>query len=182
MRELAEAAETPSSLWRDTALYSLAEAHLLAGDVERAVTAFEDATTVGLALGHTDPVVSCESELALLAMDGGRWEEAADRVTVALDIIADHQIHDYAISVMAFAAAARLAVHRGDLAQADRHLTQGMRSRPLSTFVVPFLAVRGRLQLAKVYTTRGDQAAARHAPSRDRRHPQAAPTARRAGR
>jgi LuxR family maltose regulon positive regulatory protein len=36
-----------------------------------------------------------------------------------------------------------------------------MRSRPLSTSAVPFLAVRGRLQLAKVYTIRGDQAAAR---------------------
>jgi LuxR family transcriptional regulator, maltose regulon positive regulatory protein len=159
--QLAAAAETPSSLWRDTALYSLAEAHLLAGDVEQAAVAFEDATSVGLALGHTDPIVSCQSELALLAMDAGRWEAAADRVTIALDIIEAHQLHDYAISVLAFAAAARLAVHRGDLVQADRHLTQGMRSRPLSTFVVPFLAVRGRLQLARVYTTRGDQAAAR---------------------
>ena len=159
--ELAVAQETPSSQWRDTALYSLAEAHLLAGDVDRAVAAFEEATSVGQALGHTDPIVSCTSELAILAMDAGRWEEAADLLAIALGIIDDHQMHDYAISVLAFAAAARLAVHRGDLVRADRRLTQGMRSRPLSTFVVPFLAVRGRLQLAKVYTIRGDQAAAR---------------------
>ena len=58
--ELAVAQETPSSQWRDTALYSLAEAHLLAGDVDRAVAAFEEATSVGLALGHTDPIVSCD--------------------------------------------------------------------------------------------------------------------------
>ena len=159
--ELAAVEETPSSLWRDTALYSLAEAHLLAGDADRAADAFQEATAIGIALGHTDSVVSCASELALLTMDAGRWGEASDRVAIALDIIEAHQLDDYAISVLAFAAAARLAVHRGDLVQADRHLTQGMRSRPLSTFVVPFLAVRGRLQLAKVYATRGDQGAAR---------------------
>ena len=111
--EFAVEQETPSSTWRDTALCFLAEAHLLAGDVDRAVAAFEEATSVGLALGHTDTVVISESELALLAMEDGRWEEAADHVGVALGIIEEHQMHDYAISVLAFAAAARLAVHQG---------------------------------------------------------------------
>ena len=45
--------------------------------------------------------------------------------------------------------------------EADRRLTRAMRARPACTFVLPFLAIRGRLQLAKVYTTRGDQAASR---------------------
>ncbi len=53
--ELAVEQETPSSQWRDTALYSLAEAHLLAGDVDRAVAAFEEATSVGQALGPHRP-------------------------------------------------------------------------------------------------------------------------------
>ena len=70
-------------------------------------------------------------------------------------------MHDYAISLLAFAAAARHAVHQGDLVEADRRLTRAMRARPACTFVLPFLATRGRLQLAKVYTTRGDQAASR---------------------
>ena len=160
--ELAAAAETPSSLWRDTALCVLGEAHLLADDVDRAVAAFEEATSVGLALAHTDTVVLSESELALLAMEDGRWKEAADRVAVALGIIKEHRMHDYAISLLAFAAAARLAVHQADLSGADHRLVQAMRSRPASTFVLPFVAVRGRLQLAKVYLTRGDQASWRH--------------------
>jgi len=153
--------ETPSSTWRDTALCMLGEAHLLAGDVDRAVAVFEEATSFGLAVGHTDTVVISESELALLAMEGGRWGEAAGHVGAALDIIAEHQMHDYAISLLAFAAAARHAVHQGDLVRADRRLTRAMRARPVCTFVLPFLAIRGRLQLAKVYTTRGDQAASR---------------------
>ncbi len=126
------------------------------------MAAFEEATSVGLALGHTDTVVLSESELALLAMEDGRWDEAADRVGVALGIIKEHRMHDYAISLLAFAAAARLAVHQADLAGADHRLAQAMRSRPASTFVLPFVAVRGRLQLAKVYLTRGDQASWRH--------------------
>jgi len=158
---LAAQQETRSSQWRDTALCVLGEAHLLSGDLDAAVVAFEEASAFGLAIGHTDTVVLSESERALLAMDAGRWRDASERVDAALRIIDEQQMHDYAISLLAFAAAARLAVHRGDLGQADRWVTQAMRARPACTYVLPFLATRGRLQLAKVYSTRGDQAGAR---------------------
>ena len=71
-------------------------------------------------------------------------------------------MYDYATSVLAFAAAARLAMHHGDLADADLQLTRAMRARPAVTFALPFLAVRDRLQLSKVYLSRGDQMTARH--------------------
>jgi LuxR family maltose regulon positive regulatory protein len=58
--------------------------------------------------------------------------------------------------------AARLAVHRGDLDDADRQLTRAMRARPSCTYVLPIHAVRARLQLAQVYSSRGEQATARH--------------------
>ena len=113
-------------------------------------------------MSNTDSFVLSESELALLAMDRGRWAEAAEHVERALDAIDEHRMHDYAISVLTFAAAARLAVHRGDPREADRQLTQAMRARPSCTFVLPFLAVRVRLQLAKVYRAMGDTTTARH--------------------
>jgi LuxR family maltose regulon positive regulatory protein len=59
------------------------------------VAVFEEGTNVAQALGHTDPVVSCESELALIALEDGRWDEAIDRVGVALRII-EEPMHDYA--------------------------------------------------------------------------------------
>jgi LuxR family maltose regulon positive regulatory protein len=37
-----------------------------------------------------------------------------------------------------------------------------MRARPSCTFVLPFYAVRARLELAKAYSIRGDQSTARH--------------------
>ena len=65
------------------------------------------------------------------------------------------------MSVPAFGAAARLAVHRGDRKEADRQLTQAMRARPTCTFAMPWLAVRVRLQLAKVHAAMADEGSAR---------------------
>jgi LuxR family transcriptional regulator, maltose regulon positive regulatory protein len=158
----AVAQEPPWSAWRDQALCLCAEAHLLTGDVDQAGALFAESFTVAAAAGNTDVIVLSESELALLAMDRGRWAEAAGLVEVALAAIDDARMHDYATSVLAFAAAARLAVHRGDLMEANRELTRAMRARPSLTFATPFLAVRLRLQLAKVYWAIAGYSAARH--------------------
>ena len=80
----------------------------------------------------------------------------------ALAIVEENRMNDYAASVLAFAVAARLAIHRGDLVQAGRQLTRAMRARPSATFAMPFLAVRARLQLAKVFSAQGDPLTARH--------------------
>ena len=160
--DVAMAQEPAWSPWRDTALTVSAEAHLLAGDRERAAALFAESCRVGAEIGNTDTVVNGESELALLAMDGGRWDEAADRVARAREVVDEYRMHDYAVSALGFAAAARLALHQGDLRETEGLLTRAMRSRPACTFVIPFLAVRSRLHLAKVYLARGDHAAARH--------------------
>ena len=46
----------------------------------RPVTLFAEASTVAVRNGNTDAFVICESELALVAMDRGRWAEATDRI------------------------------------------------------------------------------------------------------
>jgi LuxR family maltose regulon positive regulatory protein len=150
------------SPWRDQALCLCGLVDLLTGDLDQARALFAEASTLGATLGNTDTIVVSESELAVLAMDRGEWVEAAGHLEVALATVDEHRMHDYALCVLAFAAAARLAVHRGDLKESDRRLTQAMRARPSCTFVLPFIAVRVRLQLAKVYWARGDHATARH--------------------
>ncbi len=157
---LAVAQEPAWSPWRDQALYICAEAHLLAGDLDEADALFADASLA--AAGNTDAFVASESELALLAMDRGRWSTAAEHVETALVAIEESRMYDYATSVLAFAAGARLAVHRGDRAETDRQLTRAMRARPSLTYVMPFLAVRLRLELAKVYSAIGDNTTARY--------------------
>jgi LuxR family maltose regulon positive regulatory protein len=159
---LAVGQEPPWSMWRDQALCLYAEAHLLTGDVDRAADLFEESATLGAKNSNVDVLVLSESELALLSMDGGRWADAAEYLELAFAGIDGHRMHDYALSVLAFAAAARLAVHLGDRHEADRQLTQAMRARPSCTFVLPYVAVRLRLELAKVSYALGDQATAHH--------------------
>ena len=152
---IAVAQEPPWSPWRDTALYLNAEAHLLTGNVDQACALFAESSSVAATNSNADCLVLSESELALVAMDRGRWEEAAGRVERALAVVDEHRMHDYATSVLVVAVAARLAVHRGDLEQADRLIARAMRARPSCTFVMPFIAVGVRIQLAKVHLARG---------------------------
>ncbi|MFI2752120.1 LuxR C-terminal-related transcriptional regulator [Cellulomonas sp. P22] len=166
-RMLADAAmsielEPEWSPWRDNALLLLGEAHLLLGDVDRAASLLEEGSVAGDRIGNGDSVVFCEAELALLDMDHGRWTQAGIRVRRLLGVIDEHRMHDYAVSMLGFAAASRLYVHNGDIAEANRHLTRAMRARRLCTHVLPFVAVRGRVQLARTCAALGDHAAARH--------------------
>jgi LuxR family maltose regulon positive regulatory protein len=138
------------------------EAHLLAGDVDRAAALFKEAADAPATPSNTDPRVLCLSELAFLAMDRGRWADAAEHLDMALTTIDTHRMHDYVTCLLAFAGAARLAAHRGDLQEAERQVTRAMRARPSCTFVLPFLAVRVRLEVAKVSFALGDQTTARH--------------------
>jgi LuxR family maltose regulon positive regulatory protein len=57
---------------------------------------------------------------------------------------------------------ARLAQRRGDAAATDRFLVRAMRARVHCTHVLPFLAMRTRLQIAGVLVGLGDRTAARH--------------------
>jgi LuxR family maltose regulon positive regulatory protein len=156
------AQEPEWSVWRDTALIACAEAHLLYGEADRAAALFTETSAVATTLGNTDTTAISNAELALLAMDHKQWAEAAERLEAALAVIDDHGMDDYACSILAFAAAARLALHRGDQQRVDRELTRAMRARPSCTYTLPFLAVRARLQLAKVFQARGDQNTAHH--------------------
>ena len=159
---LAVEQEPPWSAWRDQALCICGEAHLLAGDVDQAAVLFAEAAALKTVATASDASILSESELALLAIDHGHWSEAADHLELALDAIDEHRMHDYATSLLAFAGASRLALHRGDLKEARHQLTRAMRARPTCTFVLPYLAVRVRLQLAKVCWAIADHATARH--------------------
>jgi LuxR family transcriptional regulator, maltose regulon positive regulatory protein len=159
---LAVAQEPPWSVWRDQALHLFGEAHLLTGDVDRAADLFAESSAAAAKLSNADVLVLSESELALLAMGRGRWAEAAEHLELAFTVIEAHRMHDYITSVLAFAGAARLAVHRGDLKAAERELTRAMRARPSCTFVLPYIAVRLRLELAKLSLAIADHATARH--------------------
>ncbi len=159
---LAVAEEPPWSSWRATALCLSAEAQLLLGHSEQAAALFLETCAVAARLGNVNIGILSRAELAVMAMDGGRWAEAAEHLQIALPTVDEFRLNDYVLSVLTFSAAARLAVHRGDREEADRQLAWAMRARPSCTFVLPWVAVRVRLQLANTYAAIADQATARH--------------------
>jgi len=132
-----------------------ADGLLLVGEVEAAVQSLEIAVSVALGVGNADTLVFAEATLAHLDMDGDRWVRAADRVHVALKAVDAHRMDDYPPSVLAFSAAARLAHHDRDDADAQRMLTRGLRALSASTYAFPSLAVRARLHLAQTYGAMG---------------------------
>ena len=69
----AVAQEPPESPWLNTAVYLLAEAHLLTGDVDQAAGLFDRASTLASAMSNADIVVLSGAEIAILEMDRGRW-------------------------------------------------------------------------------------------------------------
>jgi LuxR family transcriptional regulator, maltose regulon positive regulatory protein len=158
---VAVAQEAGWSPFRCDALWLLGEAHLLAGNPDEARGLLVEACSAADAAGYVPKVVICESEVALLAMDRGQWQEAAGRLERPLALIGEDRFHDNVTCLLGFAAAARLSVHHGDLAEAHRQLTRAMRARPSATWALPFVAVRLRLQLAKVYLALADLATAR---------------------
>jgi LuxR family maltose regulon positive regulatory protein len=149
------------SPWRDTALVVLGQAMLLTGDVDRATRLFAETSTVGAELGNADNLVVSEADLAVLAMDAGDWDDAAAHVRAALTAVDEAGMREYPISFLAFAAAARLAWRDGEHEETARHLTHAMRTRSSCTITLPWLAVRGRLQLAKVHWAMGEPNTAR---------------------
>jgi len=160
---LAVAQEPAWSPWRDVALSLRGEAHLLEGEDDKAAAVFtESSSLLEAESSNADSLILSESELAWLAMNEGRWSAAAEHLQLALDTVDEHRMHDYPPSLLAFAGAARLSVHRGDLTEANRRLIQAMRARPSCTFVLPYLAVRARLHLAQVYLALAERTTARH--------------------
>jgi LuxR family maltose regulon positive regulatory protein len=152
----AVAHEPAWSPYRDTALWLLAEAHLLTGRLDEARGLFAEASATAALKGNSDTIGICEAQLAWLAMDRGEWAEAADRLGMALATIEQNGMHDFVFTIPAFAGAARLSVHRSDPNAAHRQLTRAMRARPSATYLLPYHAVRLRLQLAKVYLAMAD--------------------------
>lgn len=154
--------EPASSPWRDQALHLYGMAALLGGDEQTARASFEEAIPLATVRGNPDTVILSEPELALIAIDEGRWAAAADHARRGVDAIDASHMEGYPTTALALAVAARVAVHGGDHPAGQRLLARGMRARIGCTHLLPYLSVRVRVQLARGHLMLGDRAAAAH--------------------
>ncbi|RXZ51270.1 LuxR family transcriptional regulator [Agromyces fucosus] len=148
--------------WRALALQLYGSICLLVGDVDSARGAFAETSALAPSSGNTGALLLAEAESAILAIEAGHWRAAEEHARVALDAIDANHMEGYSTSALALAVAARIAIHAGDGDRAERYLARGMRARVQCTFVLPFVSLKVRLQLATANIELGDHVTARH--------------------
>ena len=146
---------------RATAVLLLGISKRLAGDAEAADASMEDAAELGERYGAVPTVSVALAERAVFAMERGDWAGARTDAQGSRNAVEDGGLQDYMTSILAYATAARVHLHDGDVARAKRDLARAHRLRPLTSRAVPYLAVQARLELARAHLTLADPAAAR---------------------
>jgi LuxR family maltose regulon positive regulatory protein len=101
------------------------------------------------------------AERAILAIGRRDWHAAETLVNQARSVVASAHLEECVTSLVLHAAGARVAIHHGNLDQAERDLARAQQLRPLATRALPYYAVQGRLELTRAYLALGDLAAAR---------------------
>jgi LuxR family transcriptional regulator, maltose regulon positive regulatory protein len=150
-----------ASPFRSNALLLSGVANLLAGDNSAADADFADAAEVGSRLGVAEAVPAALAERSILAIARGDWASAETLAPQARSEVQERRLHDYPSSALAYAASARVALHRGDSTAASSDLVRTQRLRPQLTHAIPWLSVQVRLELAHAYLALADPAGAR---------------------
>ena len=151
----------PTSPYRATMLHTEGLAHLLEGDVERADASFTHAYDLAASL-DASPVTSLVlAEQFQIAAARDDWTAAESLVKRALEVVARGPFDEYWTSAPVFAAAARLAAHRGDMSEARLQAQRAARLRPLLTYALPVVSLQALLDLARTYLALVDPSGAR---------------------
>ncbi|MGX5695827.1 AAA family ATPase [Agromyces soli] len=160
--EFALGEEGPASIWRDQALHLVGWTRALAGDVDGAIEAYEQASGQAELFGNSDSILLSEAELAIIELERGSAAKAQQHADRALEVIEASGMEGYPTTFLAVAVAARLAHRGGELERAERMLAQVMRDRGLCSHVMPVFAVKVRLELGRAYLGLGNSSAASH--------------------
>jgi LuxR family maltose regulon positive regulatory protein len=135
--------------------------HLLAGDHGVADRVLAQAVEVAQDSGATVAASVALAERAILAIGRQDWQAAETLVNRARSVVASAHLEECVTSLVLYAAGARLALHHGDLDQAEQDLARAQQLRPQATHALPYYAVQARLELTRAYLALTDVAAAR---------------------
>jgi LuxR family maltose regulon positive regulatory protein len=134
---------------------------LLRGDTDAAEARLSDATELTDEALRTPFFTAILAYRALLALDRGEWDDAGTLVDRALSVARRGHTESHLTSVIVFALAARVSLHRGYPALARAHLGDAQRLRPLLSHAIPWYAVGSLLEMAEVAIGLGDPGGAR---------------------
>ncbi len=162
---LSDAGTAVSSLpetsdWRASALLVYAVAHTLLGDDERANELYGEAIGHAQLRGFRETQVIATSE-RMLSREAGENRETDRQADELSQLLASGVLDASATSAVAFAAAARSELRRGNWAGARALLNQALTLTPMLTEAIPWLAVQARLELARTFVALRDLTLAR---------------------
>jgi LuxR family transcriptional regulator, maltose regulon positive regulatory protein len=158
---LAVEAETLGSPWCDFALWELAIALRMKGDLHGADEELADAI-VAARSNRNAGILSCVLGFrALLAAESGDWNAASSFIAESEETGAPANLEGYLSTAPGRAARAWLAAHRGDITGARQDLAGAMRLRPLLSAACPGLAVLSLVGFARAHRAVGDPDGAR---------------------
>jgi LuxR family transcriptional regulator, maltose regulon positive regulatory protein len=152
---------SPASQWRPTAQLLEGIGYLLAGETDRADPVLAHAVEVASEAGALPVAVIALAERSLVAMHDQDWKQAAILAEQAQAVVRAGALDGYVASALVHAVAARVAVHRGDIPQAQEQLGRATRLRPLLTYALPYFAVQTLLELGRACLALDDAAGAR---------------------
>ena len=150
----------PGNPWRVTALVLEGIAYLLAGQPDRADAVLAHTVEVATHTGALPAAAAALAERSLVAMERHDWTHAETLAERALAIVRAGQLHDYVVSPLVYAVAARVALHQDDLPRARDHLARADRLRSLLTHAMPHRAVQTLVELGRAYLALGNHSAA----------------------
>ena len=148
------------SLWRAPAQLLAGISHLLAGDLAVADGLLAEAVEVAQDTGATLAASVALAERAILAIGRQDWQDAAALVDQARSVVGTAHLEACVTSIVLYAAAARVAIHQRDRAQADQDLARAQLLQPQATHALPYYAVQARLELTRAYLAHSDMAGA----------------------
>jgi LuxR family maltose regulon positive regulatory protein len=132
-------------------------ARLLSGDPDGGDAYLEEAVSVAEEVDGREILAMALGERSLLAAARGDWSRAE-----ILAGQADTAVRRAGMeTLLASAALARTALHRGDVPAARQQLVSAQRLRPTVTYAMPHIAVQARIELTHVHLGLADLAGAR---------------------
>src|SRR4029077_18701017 len=94
----------------------------MAGDLDGGDASFADAVIIATEVGAPEGLAEALSERSLVAMTRGEWSRAEVLADQAVDRLRRAGIEDSYATTLVCAAAARVALHRGEVQTARQHL------------------------------------------------------------
>ena len=149
------------SQWRPTAQLLEGICFVLAGEADRADPVLANAAEVATDAHALPAAAIALAERSLVAMGQQDWQQATTLAEQASGVVRAGRLDGYVACALVYAVAARVAVHQGEVSQAQEQLARASRLRPLLTYALPYFAVQTLVELGRACLAVDDAAGAR---------------------